>query len=99
MSASAVSPRATISGLSVGQVQHVDRLFEPGVGVHVRPEPRADRFEIRDELPGLEVLAAVERHVLEEVREPLLVVGLVEGAGLHRQPEQHAAGGPRIRRM
>ena len=58
----------------------------------MRPEPRAGRLEVRDQLAGLEVRAAVERHVLEHVREPLLVVGLVERSGLDRQPQQHALG-------
>ena len=39
----------------------------------MRPEPRADRLEERDQLARLEVLGAVERHVLEEVREPALI--------------------------
>ena len=48
----------------------------------MRPEPRAGRFEIRDELARLEVRAAVERHVLDEVRESLLIVGLEERPAL-----------------
>ena len=58
----------------------------------VRPEARADRLEVRDQLAGLEVRAPVERHVLEHVREPLLVVRFVERSGLDRQPQQHALG-------
>ena len=57
----------------------------------MRPEPGADRFEVRDELARLEMRAAVERHVLDEVREPLLIVGLVERAGLDREPQRARA--------
>jgi hypothetical protein len=83
-------------GLVGRQVEHVDRLFERSVGVDVWPEPRPDRFEVRNELARFEVLAAVEGHVLEEVREPLLIVGLVERAGLHREAQQHTSGGPAV---
>ena len=40
--------------------------------------------------PGLKCCRAVERHVLEQVRQPALVVVFEHGAGLHRQPHQHA---------
>ena len=54
----------------------------------MRSESSADRLEIRDQLAGLEVGAAVERHVLDEVREPLLIVGLVERSCLDRQSQR-----------
>ena len=44
----------------------------------MRSEPRPDRLEGRDELARLEMRAAVERHVLDEMGEPLLIVGLVD---------------------
>ena len=43
--------------------------------------------------------AAVERHVLEEVREALLIVGFVERARLDRQPQRHALRRTRFWRM
>ena len=54
-------------------LEHVDRLVERRRGVDVRAEARADRFEERDQLARLEMLGAVERHVLEEVREAALI--------------------------
>ena len=71
-------------------VEHVHRFVEARIGVDVRAEPRADRLEIADQLARLEMRAAVERHVLEHVREPALIVGLVDRAGLHRQAQQRA---------
>ena len=79
------------------QVEHVDGFVEAGVRVHVRAEPRADRFEVRHQLARLEVRAAVERHVLDQVREPKLIVGLEQRSRLHREPHRHALRGPRIR--
>ena len=72
-----------------GHLQHVDRLVKRRVGVDVRAEARAGGLEERDQLAGLEVLRAVERHVLEQVREPALVVVFEHRAGLHGQPHQH----------
>ena len=50
-------------------LQHVDRLVEARERVEARPEPHADRLQERDDLLLREVLRAVERHVLDEVRE------------------------------
>jgi hypothetical protein len=52
----------------------------------MRSHARANRFEVRNELSRLEVRAAVESHVLEEVRQALLVVSLVERPRLDGQP-------------
>ena len=79
------------------QVEHVDRFVEAGVGVDVRPEARAGRLEERHELARLEVRAPVERHVFDEVRQSLLVVGLVERPGLHGQTERHTIGRTGVR--
>jgi hypothetical protein len=67
----------------VGQEEHVGRLVVAGEGVRAVPEDHADALEVRDERPRREVLRAVERHVLQEVREPALRLGLVQGAGPH----------------
>ena len=90
-SLSASKPRVERAGAIGRHVEHVDRLVEARVGVDVRAEPRADRLEIRDQLARLEVRRAVERHVLEHVREAALIVGLVDRAGLDREP-QHRRG-------
>ena len=62
----------------------------------MRAEARADRLEERHQLARLEVLGAVERHVLEEVREPALIGLLLDGAGIDGQPHRHALGRARI---
>ena len=83
--------------LAVGRhVEHVDGLVEVGRGVDVRTKARADRLEERHQLTRFEVGAAVERHVLEEVREPALVVVFVDAAHVDREPHRHALGGPAV---
>jgi hypothetical protein len=62
----------------------------------MRAEPRAKRLEVAHQLARLEPRGAVERHVLEHVREPALVLGFVHRAGLHGQAQQHLVGGARI---
>jgi hypothetical protein len=54
---------------------------------HVWTEPGADRLEVADQLPGLEVRRPVEGHVLEHVREAALIVGLVYRARLDDEPK------------
>ena len=75
-SLSASSPRATPPRGRSG-LEHVNRLIKARVGVDVWPEASADRFQIVDELTRLEVGRAVECHVLEQVREAALIIGLV----------------------
>ena len=77
-------------------VEHVDGFVERRRRVDVRTEARADRFEERHQLARLEMLGAVERHVLEEVRQAALIGIFLHGAGVDRQPHRHAIGGPRI---
>jgi hypothetical protein len=62
----------------------------------VRTEARADTLEEGDEFARLEVLRAVERHVLEEVRQAALVVLLVDRADIDRQPQRHATCRARV---
>ncbi len=54
-------------------------------------ELHADALEVGDEFAGREVFAAVEGHVLEEMGEALLVVGLVDGAGADMDLDGHFA--------
>ena len=65
----------------------VDRLVEARRGVDVGPEAHADGLEVAHELVLREARRAVERHVLEEVREPALVVVLEDRTGVHDEPE------------
>ena len=62
----------------------------------MRAEPRADRLEKGDELPGLEVLRSIERHVLQKMREPALVVVFVNRADVDGQTQRNTIGGPGI---
>ena len=67
--------------------EHVDCFVERGVGICVGAKPQSDRLEVGDDFLGLEVLRAVEVHVLIEVREPALVILLDRGAGVHHEPQ------------
>ena len=72
------------------------RFVEPGGGVDVRPEARAEPFEVGNQFAGLEVLCAVEGHVFEKVGHPLLVVGFVQRPRSDGEAERHALLGERI---
>jgi hypothetical protein len=73
-----------------GDVEHVDRLVERGVGVGVGAEAGSNRFQVGHQLAGLEVRAAVEVHVLDEMGQPALVFFLQDGPGLGREAEGDA---------
>ena len=76
------------------QLQHVDRFLEAGIRVHVGTQARSGPLEVRHQLARLEVGAAVERHVLQEVRQSLLIVGFVKRARLDRQAQRDALRRP-----
>ena len=65
----------------------VDGLVERGVGVQVRAELGADRLQVLDDLVSRKALGAVERHVLDVVREAAFVLLLEDRAGAYGQPE------------
>jgi hypothetical protein len=68
-------------------LQLEDGLVKAGVGVDVRAEAHADRLHEPDDPLIREVGGAVERHVLDEVGEPALVVVLEDRAGADHEPE------------
>ena len=68
-------------------LQFVDRLVEARRGVDVRAEPHPDGLEVAHELILREAGRPVERHVLEEMGEPLLVVVLEDRAGVDDQAQ------------
>ena len=68
-------------------LQLEDGLVEAGVRVDVRAEAHADRLHERDDPLIREVLRAVERHVLDHVGEPALVLVLEDRAGADDEPE------------
>ena len=75
-------------GRAVGRnLQLVDRLVEAGVGVDVRAEAHAGRLQERDDVLLGKVARAVEGHVLDEVRQPALVVVFEHRSGVDHEPE------------
>ena len=68
-------------------LQLVHRLVEAGVRVHMRAEPHAERLhEVRDLLLR-KMQRAVERHVLDEMRQPPLVFVFEHRTCLHHEPK------------
>ena len=53
--------------LQVGQIEHVNRALQGGVGVGIAAKAEPQLLHGGDELAALEVAAAVEDHVLQEV--------------------------------
>jgi hypothetical protein len=76
--------------------QHVHGLIEGRVRVEMRAKPHADPLDEVHELLLLEAARPVERHVLDEVREPALVIPLEHRAGVHGQPQLGALLGARV---
>ena len=70
-----------------GNLQLVDGLVEARVGVDVRAEAHAGRLQEGDDVLLREVPRAVEAHVLDEVREPALVVVFENRSGIDDEPE------------
>ena len=73
------------------QIELVDRTVEAGLGVGVRAERQPGTLQEVDQLAGRPVGRALERHVLQEVREAALVVVLHQRAGLDQQAQADAA--------
>ena len=67
--------------------QDVHRLVEARIGVQVGAESHADRLEIFHDVVLREILRAVERHVLEKVREAPLIVVLENRTGVHDEAQ------------
>ena len=68
----------------------VDGFIERGVCIQVGAELGADRLQVLDDLVARKALGAVERHVLDVVRETAFVLFLQDRAGAYRQPELRA---------
>ena len=81
------SDRSITPAFGGGNLQLVDRLVERGVRVHVRPEPHANRLHEGGDILLGEVAGAVEAHVLDEVREPPLVVIFEDRTGPDDEPQ------------
>ena len=86
--------RAVERGGHVGRdAQRVLRVVVAGLGVGVGAQPKAERGEEITEALAREVLRALEFHVLDEMRDPELVVVFEDGSGLHHQPQLGFPGG------
>jgi len=72
-------------------LQHVDRLVGAGVGVDIRPELHAHALQGVDQGQLREAPGAVEEHVLDEMRQPLLPRLFHHRAGVDHQPQLGAA--------
>ncbi len=70
-----------------GHFQHVNGFIERSIGIDLRAEFHADRFEIVDQFLFGKVFCPVERHVLAEMGQPLLVVILKNRTGIDGQTQ------------
>ncbi len=77
----------------VRHLELVHRLVERGVGVDVGPERRTEAAQHVDQLVLGELLGAVEQHVLDEVGDAGAGSGLVDRAGVDRQPQRGLGAG------
>ena len=84
-----------IENLSIvgGQREHVDGFVLARERVQVRAEAHPARLDEVDEITVRKVRRPVERHVLEEVREPALIFILEQAARVHREPKLDAMRG------
>ena len=70
-----------------GDLQFVHGVVEGRVRVHVRAKSHPERLHERGDVAAGEMQCAVEAHMLDEVREPELVVVFKHGTRVHDQPE------------
>ena len=68
-------------------LQHVDGFVEARLRIDARTETHAERFEKRHRLLLREVLRPVERHVLDEVRQTLLIGLFDDRPDVDHQPQ------------
>ena len=79
-----------IAGIVCRHGNHIDGLVEAGVSVEVGTEHHTLAAQFVNHAVARETLNSVEGHVLGEVRQTLLVVVLLVGAGVHGETELHA---------
>ena len=66
----------------------VGGLLAPGIGVHVGP----GGLNLLGDLPGRARGRSLERHVLQQVGNPVAVLRFVAGTGVHPDPHRGGAG-------
>ena len=74
-------------GIVHRRLQHVDGLVETRIGIDVGAELHADRLQIIDQLLFFEVFGAVERHVLNEMRQSELILVFDDRPHIHDQTQ------------
>ena len=74
-------------GVGPGQVQLVDRIFEPGRGIGVRAEGKAKPFEQLDHLAFGHIGRPVEGHVFEHVGKTEFLLAFIDPAHVEAEPD------------
>src|SRR3546814_319978 len=82
--------------VGAGKVELIDGLGRAGGRIGVAAEAGAQFLPGLPRLAVAEACRAAERHVLDEVRPPPLMVLLVERAGVDPEPDRDLAGGKRV---
>lgn len=77
-------------------LKHVHRLIERSVGIDVGPKLHARALKVGNEILFRKAARAVEKHMLEEVSQALLIRLLQHRAGVDSQPELGPAGRLRV---
>ncbi len=77
-------------------LQLVDRFVEAGMRVHVRAEAHPEALDEGGDVLTGKVRRAVEGHVLDEVRQPALVIVFEHRTGVHHQAQLGSASGRRV---
>ncbi len=78
------------------QVELIDRGPETGERVGIGAALQAETLQLLQRFTVGEVFRAAKGHVLEQMRNALFVVVLIERAGVDPQPQRHLAGRRRV---
>jgi hypothetical protein len=80
----------------IRKFEAICREVLPGRGVGVSAEGKTQALEYPHHLAFGHVARSVERHVLDEVRKPLLGVGFIERAECNREADRHGRRGKSV---
>ncbi len=75
-----------------GDVELVDRLGEIGGGVGIRTHRETEPFQHVQRFAALDMRRSAERHMLQEMRQPQLRLGLVHRSRVDPQADRYPAG-------
>ncbi len=79
-------------GIDLGQIELIDSFVIRGMGVDVRPIGQALALQDADHLPFGDIRRTLEGHVLEKMRQTLLVVVFVERTGANAKTDRCLSG-------